>query len=153
MTAWLFILNNPDAVDWVFSNRRMAFRSLRAPATRVKRGDSFAIYLSTRALVPYVGSHNRALDFGPRIVAVGDVASDVQRRSLRVAGLDFQGSCRLDIQTRVDPIEAPSFKELIPDLTFITKKDKWQFFVFRTLIPLPMQDFGTLSQAVIQHPG
>ena len=150
MANWLFVLNNSDALDWVTTSKRMAFRKIKQPVPSIERGDGFVIYASTRALVSAMGSHKKALEFGPRIVAFGTISStlDYEDKPLQIGGRTFHASCRLQFEAQLDLVHSVSFKKLVPRLNFIFNKDKWQYYVWRTLIPLSNRDYGLLTRAV-----
>lgn len=132
---WLFVLNDREAARWVVEEGRMAFRE-GVPAERLSPGDAFAVYLTAGALKGV-----------PRIVAVGTVASPMRKGHMRVANRDFAKSCGLRIDASTTPFEGGlPFKPLVERLRFIPHKHAWSSALYRTLVPIPDDDYELIRR-------
>jgi predicted RNA-binding protein len=118
------------------------------PATRgetatrlIKPGDIILVYVAKRG----------AKNLGGRIAAAYRVKSEWRREETPLWP-DEERENRVLYPYRVDvePLiectgpEAPEFKELVPSLSFIEKKDRWQAYLVGTIAnarkPIPRED-------------
>lgn len=144
MSAWLFVLGNNEAKDWVVANKTMAFRD-HIRATRLVKGDRFVLY-TTR------GCYNNPTRDRAQVIGTGTITSDLRRDPVVVNGETFTQSVTLRFDAeplgRADGVD---FVSLVPELGFIRKKKSWMAYVRKALVPLPDEDFERLAAALAKH--
>jgi hypothetical protein len=138
--AWLIVLGDGEAIEWVLSQGRMGFRE-HVPAERLQPGDGIAIY-TTR------GAFGNPPRDESQIIGIGEVSSLVRRQSVNVADETYPKSCRLSITAQLPPRKGVPFKPLVESLGFIKNKVAWSAGLRRTLVPLPDRDFKIIERAV-----
>ncbi len=129
----IFVLGNLAAARWVLENNLMAFRGNRG--NRVRAGDSFALYTTTRA----TGREGQ-------VIAVGKVAGDLIREPLSVAGEEFAAHVPLHLIAQLPAGDGAPFSPLVPRLDFIRNKDRWSIHFFRTVVRVPESDFRLIQK-------
>lgn len=144
MSAWLFVLGDRSALEWVLENRTMAFRD-HIRATGIAKGDRFAMYVTRGAF------RNPTRDRA-QVIAVGTVAGPLSTEPVVIADEEFRQSVRIEFdEPPLQPRQGADFAELVPDLQFIRKKATWQAYVRKALAPIPEGDVDVLSKAITRH--
>lgn len=139
--AWLIVLSNRRAAEWVLAEGRMAFRAKARPE-RIQKGDSFAIYVSRSA-------HGNPTRDEAQLVAVGQIASPVRTTPTNIAGSgSFDAVCDLEFHHELALRRGAPFRPLVDQLRFIRVKKSWAMYVRQTIVHLDDSDFGILEAAV-----
>jgi hypothetical protein len=128
---WLFVINSSTALEWVLTERRMAFRAGVA-TSRLHVGDLWAIYATRRAL---------PREESGQVVATGEVVSPVQPGIVTVAGVEYANSCALKVQVAVPGGNGVPIKPLVERLRFIVYKDGWAGYLRRSMVEIKPTDF------------
>jgi hypothetical protein len=117
----------------------MGFRdTTRVPSVEV--GDFFAIYTTRGAF------HNPTRDQS-QIVALGQFASQVQRRAVTIDDFVYSRSCKLRVTAELEPRHGLPFRPLINQLNFIQNKKGWASTMRRTLVPVGPEDYARIEKA------
>lgn len=137
--AWLVVLGEREALEWVLRSKRMAFRA-HVPTASISVGDRLALYVTR-------GAHHSPTRDEAQVLATGEFASAVENVPAVVAGEQFPRSCRIRLDEPVlQPREGLPFRPLVDRLTFIRKKDGWAAYVRTTLVKLPDDDLALLRR-------
>jgi hypothetical protein len=141
VAAWLFVLGEQRAIEWVVTNRTMAFRD-HLPAHRVQKGDRFVLYVTRGAF------HNPTRDRA-RVFATGTIIGVSLDEPVEVDEETFRQSVRLRWDAKpLRPQQGAEFSTLVRQLAFISKPDYWFAYVRKALVPITNADFETLAAAV-----
>ena len=139
--AWLIVLSNGQAAEWVLREAKMAFRAATRPE-RLSPGDPFAIYVSR-------GAHGDPNHDEAQIAAIGRIASPVRKRRLVVKGGGaFDAVCDLEFDQQLPLREGVPFRPLVNQLQFIRFKEGWGAYLRRTIATLSDGDFRVIETAV-----
>src|SRR5262249_18738843 len=131
------------AYDWVVSHERMAFMS-HVQTDGLSVGDRMALYLTQGAF------HNPTRE-GPRVAALGEIASPVVDTPAVVAGEHYARSCRLSFEETLAAREGAPFRPIVPELRFIKKKEAWWAYLRRTLVRLGEDDYAAIARSFRQQ--
>lgn len=144
MSAWLFVLGDRDAKEWVIANKTMAFRD-HIRATGLVNGDRFVLY-TTR------GCYNNPTRDHSQVIGTGTITSNLRRDPVAINGETFTQSVTLKFDTEpLDRGEGLDFVSLVPELGFIRKKKSWMAYVRKALVPLPDEDFERVAARLAEH--
>lgn len=136
--AWVFVLGERKALDWVVGNQRMGLASNRAGVVRqIERGDSVALYASTRV----------APDGQAQIFAVGRVAGSPVCEHAKVALREIAYQIPLMFDHIVKPGEGLRVAPLIDELDFVKNKRAWRFQFFNAVTHVPEADWMKIMRA------
>lgn len=126
------------ALRWVIEHGTMGFRG-HARTSAVRDGDRFALYVSRGAY------HNPTRD-ETQILGLGRFRSAVTPVEVTVEGETFPKSAAIEVEV-LQEREGLPFKPLVPQLSFIAKKDQWFAYVRTTLVPVPRDDYTYIAKA------
>ncbi|MCZ2826041.1 MULTISPECIES: EVE domain-containing protein [unclassified Modestobacter] len=140
--AWVFVLGESNALDWVVANRRMGLGASRSKTARlIEPGDPIALYASTRV----------SPDGQAQIFAIGRVAGSAVAEPVEVSYRDVAYQIPLDFEHIVKPGEGLRVAPLVDELDFITNKGAWRFHFFNAVTHVPEADWKTISRAYDQQ--
>ncbi len=137
--AWLFVLGERTWAERVVGSREMGFRD-DVHAERIKSGDGVALYVTRGAF------HNPTRDRAS-IVGVGHATGSPSRAPMTIEGHTFPWTCPFDLDVEFPLRSGAPFAPLVPELSFIRKKEAWFNYVRRALVPIPDGDYQILAGA------
>jgi hypothetical protein len=143
---WIFVVGNREALSWVLTKQRMAFRD-RVQTEGLRSGQPVAIYASRH-------TWGRPNNDRSQVAAIGVLASPVQRRPVELGGEIFPKSCRLTFDVVLPERHGLPFRPLVRRLNFIPKKggDKgWGAYLRRTVVEVDERDFGIIASALRRY--
>jgi hypothetical protein len=139
LVPWIIVIGEQAALEWVLASERMGFRDTTY-VPHIDVGDRFALYTTRGAF------HNPTRDES-QIVALGEFASKVQHRAVKIDDCLYPRSCKLHISAQLEPRHGLPFRPLVSQLNFIQSKHGWAATMRRTLVSLGPADYATIERA------
>ncbi|HVX19223.1 MAG TPA: hypothetical protein VHA73_14430 [Acidimicrobiales bacterium] len=147
MSAWLFVIGDTTALDWVVDHKRMAFRDHIRQTSLLRKGDRCVFYVTRGAF------HNPTRDRA-RVFAVGEITSGLDTKPVEIAGETFNKSVRFKFHREPVPArDGMEFKPLIDRMGFINKPETWHAYLRKALVQISDKDFATLDKALAKYEG
>jgi hypothetical protein len=139
---YLLVIGDREALGWLLSEQRMAFRSLTREVRALAPGDHLLLY-TTRGCFG-----NPGRDRG-RVIASGLAASAATRleQVVQVAGRSFSFGCRVEFTTATAWPKGVELAPLVSRLElFSGASEHWSARMRRPLVSFPTRDARKLDQ-------
>lgn len=139
---YLLVIGNREALGWLLTEQRMAFRSLQREVRVLAPGDHLLLY-TTRGCFG-----NPGRDRG-RVIASGRAISAATplEQAVEVAGRSFPFGCEVEFKTATAWPKGVEFAPLVPNLElFDGASNHWSFRMRRPLVALPSHDAYRMDQ-------
>lgn len=140
--SYLLVIGEAAALEWVLSERRMAFPALRrSQAAALEIGDELLIY-TTRGCF-----HNPTRDAG-RVMGLATVKSKAQDLDKPVIFGErrYTSGCDLDVQGVASAHQGVELRSLVPELHVFPDAGSWSVRLRRPLVPLDEHDARLLKR-------
>jgi hypothetical protein len=143
MASYLLIIADREALGWIVSARRMAFRNAaRSEVRSLKNGDELFLYTTRRAF------KNPSRDRG-RIIGTAYVKSEVVRlrHPVSFGGREYPVGCTLGVGPLARFGSGVELPPLVPELeAFAGAGDMWSVWLRRPLVRLTERDAERLHR-------
>lgn len=140
---YLLVIGDREALGWLLTEQRMAFRDLTREVRALTPGDHLLLY-TTRGCFG-----NPSRDRG-RVIAFGLATSAATQleQAVEVAGRSFPVGCRVEFETATAWPQGVELAPLIPQLDLFgrTANEHWSFRMRRPLVSLPPSDARKLDR-------
>lgn len=144
--AWLWVLTNGEALEWVLNHGQMGFgQSAESRARRIKKGDRALLYLGKTS------TGDRAPDRG-RVVAAASIRSRPIRDPVVIAGRAYELSCDFRVEYQARQGSGPELKKFVEELEFIRIPQHYGGHLQNSPVELSCSDYRLLRGALTQGP-
>jgi hypothetical protein len=133
-----------QGLRWVLEHQRMAFsEGLSSRARSIDIGDELVLYVTRGAF------HNPTRDRS-QFVGLAGVTGPVRRARapIVIAGREFVSSCPIEVEAALPERTGVMALELVPQLSFIKRKEVWGQYLRWGLVKIPGADHRLIRLAI-----
>lgn len=143
MSHWVWVFGEIEGLRSVLASGEMGFRlSASERVHQMSTGDRAVLYESRGAF------HNPTRDRSRLRGTTTVVGAPRQGDPLEILGVRFELFVPFEVDVLLPERSGPEFKDLVPEMEFIRKKDAWGAYLRPNPIRVAPADFGLMSEAV-----